>query len=254
MEILLQREQGIEFPLIPEAEEGNVLLKESMTEGLIIDGKTFPVLYRVKTLFGFGAKLESVHIETALPDRLDLQTISIDKFAINIVNEKRGFNVTQLMIGDLVWVYHLVPKSKFAKSNLAPLADLREANDPYSATVWRVHRFAFIQSSLKQTIGYVVGIIKTKKETALKVYMNDSRALVTINKSGALNEQEFLSLKKNDFISALYRDPQLPYMVFCCSYATLEARRELRAHMVDVIYIPPPPQAPLRVTRALELF
>ncbi|EPB66043.1 integrase core domain protein [Ancylostoma ceylanicum] len=148
MEMLVKRDQGAELPSIPDAEEGDALDEGVTVEGLITDKKVFPVLYRVKTLFGSGAK----------------------------------------------------------------------------------------------------------KETALKVYMNGSRSLVTINKSRALKEQEFYSLKKNDFISALSRDPQLPYMVFCCYFASLDARRELRAHMADVIYIPPPPQAPLRVTRALELF
>ncbi|RCN39765.1 hypothetical protein ANCCAN_14287 [Ancylostoma caninum] len=254
MEILIKRDQGTELPSIPDAEQGNALNEDETVEGLITDKKIFPVLYRVKTLFGSGAKLESVHIELALPDRVDLHTISIDQLAINVATEKRGFDISLLVIGDLVWVFSLVPTSKFATSNLSPPADLRQASDPYSATVWRVHRFAFIRRYLEETVGYVVDVIKTRKDTALKVYMNGSRALTTVNKSRALKEQEFYNIKKNDFISALFREPQLPYMVFCCNYVSLDARRELRAHMADVIYVPPPPQAPLRVTTALEIF
>ncbi|RCN26969.1 hypothetical protein ANCCAN_27303, partial [Ancylostoma caninum] len=193
--ILELREQNSEPPSIPEVDLGDATDEDAFVEGLVRDGYTYPVLYRLKTPFGNDAKLESVHIEVCLPDRIDLQTLSLDQFAINVRTGRRGFDTAKVMVDDLFWVYSLVPTSKFATTKMPPPQNLREACDPQNTT-----------------------------------------------------------LKKNSFIIAPYRKPQLAYMVFCNMYASAQAHKELRSHMADVIYVPPAPRAPFGIERASELF
>ncbi|EPB69860.1 hypothetical protein ANCCEY_11059 [Ancylostoma ceylanicum] len=253
--ILELREQALELPSIPDADLGDATDEDAFVDGLVRDGITYPVLYRLKTPFGNGAKLESVHIEVCLPDRVDLQTVSIDQFAINIRSGKRGFNPAKLLVDDLFWVYSLVPTSKFAMTQMPPPNNLRQACDPQNTTVWRVHRFAPIRRKLTlATPGYVVDVTKVKRDVIAKVYMQGSREITPITKNRAINEDEFFKFKKDNFITASYRKPQLAYMVFCNMYASPDALKELRSHMVDVIYVPPAPRAPFDVMRAPEVF
>ncbi|KAL6742599.1 hypothetical protein Aduo_015737 [Ancylostoma duodenale] len=253
--ILELREQNSELPSIPEVGLGDATDEDAFVEGLVRDGYTYPVLYRLKTPYGNGAKLGSVHIEVCLPDRIDLQTLSLDQFAINVRTGKRGFDTAKMMVDDLFWVYSLVPTSKFATTKMPPPQNLREACDPQNTTVWRVHRFAPIRRKLTPaTPGYVVDITKVKRDVIAKIYMKGSREMTPITKNRAINEREFFQLKRNRFIIAPYRKPQLVYMVFCNMYASVQAHKELRSHMADVIYVPPAPRAPFGVERAPELF
>ncbi|RCN30976.1 hypothetical protein ANCCAN_23251 [Ancylostoma caninum] len=127
------REAKEPLPTMPLKEEATAEEKNTYVHGLVFDNDgTAPVLYRIKSLFGNGAKLESVFFEVPFPDRIDLQLITLDQFAINIKTEKRGLDITKLIVGDLIWVYSLAVTTKFASTKMqAPLsaataAQLRE--------------------------------------------------------------------------------------------------------------------------------
>lgn len=254
LEMLELREEKKDLPLIPDAEMGDATNSDALVDGLVKDGQTYPVLYRIKTLFGTGVRLESVHIELCLPDRIDLYNISLDQFAICAKTGKRGFDISRAVVGDLVWVYSLVPTTKFASSDMAIPADLREASSPSSATIWRAWRFALIRHKSDEKIGYVVDVSKGKKGTTVKAYMNRSREIVSFNRSRARNTTEFENLKVDDFIIAPLRDRPLSHMVFCCMHTSIDARKELRAHMAEVIYIPPAPRVPFDIRKVPSEF
>ncbi|EYC12822.1 hypothetical protein Y032_0045g1109 [Ancylostoma ceylanicum] len=138
---------------------------------------------------------------------------------------------------------------------MPPPNNLREACDPQNTTVWRVYRFAPIRRKLTlATTGYIVDVTKIKRDVTAKVCTQGSREITPITKNRAINEDKFFKLKKNNFIPASYRKPQLAYMVFCNMYASPDALKEFRSHMVDMIYVPPAPRAPFDVMRAPEVF
>ncbi|VDM83254.1 unnamed protein product, partial [Strongylus vulgaris] len=156
--------------------------KEELTRSvhaLVFDGDIAPVLYRVRTLFGNGAKLESVHFEVPLPDRLDLMIVTLDPYAINITSGKRAVTV------------------KYADGGVkAP------------QTVEQVY-----QLQLSPTLGFVVSI---ENKTAIRICMQGHRQLVTITLNRMEAPSEFRNLQANSFIVAPFRARQLDYMIFAC--------------------------------------
>ncbi|RCN30977.1 hypothetical protein ANCCAN_23252 [Ancylostoma caninum] len=73
------REAKEPLPTMPLKEEATAEEKNTYVHGLVFDNDgTAPVLYRIKSLFGNGAKLESVFFEVPFPDRIDLQLITLD--------------------------------------------------------------------------------------------------------------------------------------------------------------------------------
>ncbi|KAK6009884.1 hypothetical protein OSTOST_25158 [Ostertagia ostertagi] len=114
----MKRLEGAEFPERPKADPALPHEMLRYIKGLFIHEGIHPVLYRVKSLFGQGARLESVHMEVPLPDRIDLHTITLDQFAVNVLTEKRHVDIFHLLIGDLVWVYSLTPSKKFLKEGV----------------------------------------------------------------------------------------------------------------------------------------
>ncbi|EYC13995.1 hypothetical protein Y032_0042g652 [Ancylostoma ceylanicum] len=220
--------------------------KNAYVHGLVFDNDgTAPVLYRIKSLFGSGAKLESVHFEVPFPDRLDLQIITLDQFAINIKTEKRGIDITKLIVGDLIWVYSLAVTTRFASTKMqaprmaATAAQLREP------TVWRVARFALIHRELRPTLGFVLNIVNAKEYT-FRICMQGHRQLVTVNRNRMENPADFPKIRANSFIVAPFRSRQLDYMIFACPP---KQQNEL---MSDIPYLQSPPPAPAGIRNNSE--
>ncbi|VDO29840.1 unnamed protein product [Haemonchus placei] len=126
--------------------------------GIVHPQGIHPVLYRVKSLFGTGARLETVHMEVPLPDRMDLHTVMLDQFSVNILTGKHRIDVFHILIGDLVLVYTLLPSTKYMRERLPYLETVEEASHHRKPTIWRVDEFAFIHRDLTETLGYIVSV------------------------------------------------------------------------------------------------
>ncbi|WKY06655.1 hypothetical protein Q1695_006667 [Nippostrongylus brasiliensis] len=243
------RSQGL-VPVIPLRELAPIELQHTAINGLELDAGTRPVLYRVKSLFGSGLKLESVHIELPLPDRLDLHTVLLDQYATNIKTDMRGIDIMQCFPGDLIWVYSLAPTTKFAKTDMVAPTTIEEASLTRASTVWRVARFALIHRELQDTLGFVTQIVSRAYGT-FKLCMQGHRVLVEAKKNRLLNPDDMTTLQSNSFVVAPFRPRQLDYMVFCCAPA-LDKAPELHAHIADLQHFPGPPPVPSRIRLTAE--
>ncbi|KHJ97949.1 hypothetical protein OESDEN_02067 [Oesophagostomum dentatum] len=242
--LLELREQNQPLPTMPLVELATADELTTYVQGLVLDDEIAPVLYRVKTFFGTGAKLESVHAEVPLPDRIDLHNIQLDMYGINIKTGKRGINITKMIIGDLIWVYSLAVTVKFATSDMCLPETVEDAVRPREPNVWRVARFALIQRNLEPTLGFVVSIV-SKQNAIFKLYMKGHRQLVTVNRNRMENPDDFSKLKADSFIVAPFRERQLDYMVFACDCH--KGYDELTAFMADIAYYPSPPPTPFNI-------
>ncbi|RCN25882.1 hypothetical protein ANCCAN_28403, partial [Ancylostoma caninum] len=235
------REAKEPLPTMPLKEEATAEEKNTYVHGLVFDNDgTAPVLYRIKSLFGNGAKLESVFFEVPFPDKIDLQLITLDQFAINTKTEKRGLDITKLIVGDLIWVYSLAVTTKFASTKMqAPLsaATAAQLREP---TVWRVTRFALVYRELRPTLGFVLNIVNARKYT-FRICMQGHRQLVTVNRNRLENPADFLKIKANSLIVAPFRSRQLDYMIFACPP---KQQTELMSYVADIPYLQSPPPAP----------
>ncbi|KHJ92750.1 integrase core domain protein [Oesophagostomum dentatum] len=219
--------------------------KNTYMHGLEFDQGIAPVLYRVKTLFGTGAKLEAVHFEVFLPDRYDLAIITIDQYAINVKTEKRGLDITKIIVGDLVWVYSLAVTTKFATTEHRKPTTIAAAYRLREATVWRVERFALIYRELRPTLGFVTRIV-SQQDGTFELYMQGHRGLVTVNRNRLEDPNSFELIKPNSFIVAPFRPRQLNYVVFACS---VRDQMSMLATLIDIQmpYIPGPSPAPFNI-------
>ncbi|KAK6046750.1 integrase core domain protein [Cooperia oncophora] len=141
--LIAWRRQGKPLPTMPIVPAQPKHKDNSYVHGLVFDGDIAPVLYRSRP-----SSLETVHVEVALPDRLDLHTIQLDPYAINICTDQRGIDLTKILIGDLVYVYSLAVTMKFANSDMALPQTVGEAVAYRKPNVWRVARFALLHRDL----------------------------------------------------------------------------------------------------------
>ncbi|VDK62524.1 unnamed protein product, partial [Cylicostephanus goldi] len=248
-EMITMRNNNVPLPVIPDVPHATPKEATEAVQGLVLDNKTAPVLYRISAFYSSGVKLSSVHIEVPFPDRLDLHTIQLDPVGVNIKTGKRGIDITKMIIGDLVWVYALAPTIKFATTKMALPCTVEEAFHARQPNVWRVARFALIHRDLMPTLGFVTSIV-SRQNGVFRIYMQGHRQLVTVNRNRLQNPKDSHKIRANSFITAPFRPKQLDYMVFACK--PTDNARELTSYMAEVQYFPSSPPTPfdIRITSA----
>ncbi|KAK6031460.1 hypothetical protein OSTOST_02386 [Ostertagia ostertagi] len=160
------RLEGSEFPERPKADPALPPEMLRYVKGLRLHEGILPVLYRAKSLFGQGARLESVHMEVPLPERIDLHTITLDQFAVNVLTEKRHADIFHLLIGDFVWVYSLTPSKKFLKEGV-PYPETIEQACTILFHSCPTEVMPFLESLYGTTVGTITACIAETTDTKL---------------------------------------------------------------------------------------
>ncbi|VDP34816.1 unnamed protein product [Heligmosomoides polygyrus] len=192
-----------------------------------------PVLYQVvATGHASGVVLEAKDFFVVGPDRRDLHCIILDHFSVDIVTSLYGINRDEVSVGDLVWVYDVLP-TRSAYRNPERVLHLSRipkaiAYDAGTPCFFKAHHFALITPAERPDIGLgmVVNLIERGGQIKkIQAVFEGASDAVTI--SPLLCEPDMDPLVEHSVIRARMRQPVSLAIRFSEPPASKEARDEL---------------------------